>query len=364
MAIEGFENFAHGTIDDIVIPDEAAPAAAGSDTFEGSEDGADGTGAGEETEIKTKFNPDFDKREDDIIEGVKDQVGAPGDEETVYTGLAGILKDQGFFSNIEDTSTIKDSFALAKAFDEEVKSRLSDRQRELMEYMNAGIPLTKVTQIQSAIADAETITPDLVSATEGLAEKLIKAEFNIKGFSQEDADRYYDLIKSSGKEQEEAIKALSSRKTYLKDLLVKEIKSAKDAKQSEVDKKLNEAKELAKKLESTEVFGRKVTAVSIEKLKSLANTPVAYTKDGEPLNAVMKYKEDNPVDFEHKLLYLYTITNGFKDLSAFDRSAESRLSNELRDSVGRMSSGTGIEHRTVTDRAGVKIDMNTVDDII
>jgi hypothetical protein len=355
-------------IDDIIIPDEPINPPAnepGEDTL-GTGDDFDVDDSGAEGKQATGFNPDFGSASDDDLldEKKPDAPLGPDDAVEVFTGLASILKDKGFFAHMEDVSTIKDEESLANAFDEEVRSRLTDRQRELMEYMNAGVPLTKITQIQNAIQETEAITPEVLKATEGLSEKLIKADLKFRGYADADAERLYGMIKSSGQEDIEAINTLNARKVNLKGLLSQEIQAAKDAATQENQKKINEAKELEKKLESTEVFGRKVSSVSIEKLKVLANTPVAYTQNGEPLNAVMKYKLDNPVDFEHKLLYLFSATNGFKDLSSFDRSAETRVSRSMRDAVSRLSTGTGIAHRSPADRTGVRINMEQIDDIV
>jgi hypothetical protein len=102
----------------------------------------------------------------------------------------------------------------------------------------------------------------------------------------------------------------------------------------------------------------------VTKLQQLAATPVAYTEGGVPMNALMKFKMDNPIDFEHKLLYLFSATNGFTNLNSFDRSAESRLSNTMKNAVKTMSSSEDVSSNRVVAKKGTVINVDDIDDII
>ena len=66
--------------------------------------------------------------------------------------------------------------------------------------------------------------------------------------------------------------------------------------------KADQAKNLAKSIEAGEILGKKISPRTAEMLKSTLNTVVAkHPATGEPLNAYMKYKLENPVDFEKNL---------------------------------------------------------------
>jgi len=78
----------------------------------------------------------------------------------------------------------------------------------------------------------------------------------------------------------------------------------------------------------------------------------------------MEYKEKNPVDFEFKLAYLFQATGGFKDLTVFDRSAESRISAQFKDAVTTISSNTDITSRNLSRKNPSVVDIESIDDIV
>lgn len=317
----------------------------------------------EEEEDDAGINIDkFDPRTGDLIEKEKPEL--IDDEAEVYSSVANILKKQGFFAELEDIKTIKSAEELAAAFDKEVQARLTDRQKELLEYQNQGVPVTKVTKLQTALEEAKSIDVGVIQENPDLAKNLILSDLTYKGIDEATANKLYAMLEANNEVTTEAVKALEARKVNLSSMIDKEITEAKTLKQAELDRQKTEAEALEKQLSATEIFNRKVTPTTIEKIKKLAGTPVAYTKNGDPLNAVMKYRLDNPIDFEHKLLYLFAVTNGFENLNSFDRSAESRVSNTLRSAVTRMSAGQPITSNRVNSKSGTTINIDDIDDII
>jgi hypothetical protein len=304
---------------------------------------------------------EFDPRTGDLIDPAKPVVD---EEAEVYTGIATILKGQGFFKDVEDLSTIKDPSLLASALDNEVKSRLTDRQKEIMEYMNQGVPIQQVSKLQTALSEAEGITAEMLATDTVLGKNLIISDLVHKGIDETQAEKFYGMMVSSGEDKEEAIRALATRKSNLTGMIDKEVTTAKATTDAKVAKAKASAVELETKLGSTEIFGRKIASTTADRIKVLAGTPVAYTESGEPLNAVMKYRMDNPIDFEHKLLYLFSATNGFTNLNSFDRSAESRLSNTMKNAVKTMSSSEDVSSNRVVAKKGTVINVDDIDDII
>ena len=306
---------------------------------------------------------EFDPRTGDLIDPDNPST-TTDDEAEVYTGLVAILKRQGFFKDVEDLSTIKDPSLLASALDNEVKSRLTDRQKEIMEYMNQGVPIQQVSKLQTALTEAEGITAEMLATDTVLGKNLIISDLVHKGIDETQAEKFYGMMVSSGEDKEEAIRALATRKSNLTGMIDKEVTTAKTTADAKVAKAKASAVELETKLGSTEIFGRKIASTTADRIKALAGTPVAYTKSGEPLNAVMKYRMDNPIDFEHKLLYLFSATNGFTNLNSFDRSAESRLSNTMKNAVKTMSSSEDVSSNRVVAKKGTVINVDDIDDII
>lgn len=358
--------------DDVIIPDETDTPAAG-------EPPAGTPPAGTEPPAGTP-KPNFDGRTGDLVDAdgnpIVDPDTPPGGDETppdpnespeevIFSEVANLLKGKGFFAGVEKIEDIKSPDLLASALDEEVKARLTDRQKEIMEYMNNGVPVQQVSKYKTALDEANTVTPQMLQENIEMAKTLVVADLTYKKVDPETVQSIVTMMETNGTLVPEATKALTSRRETLQGLITSEVNTAKQAKKAEQDLVQARALELDKKLNSTEVFKRKISQATIDKVKKLASTPVGYTAKGEPLNAVMQYRQDNPIDFEHKLNYLFAVTNGFESLDAFDRSAESRVSSRMRSAVQRMSASPDISNNNKTvDKTGTVIDMDTIDDVI
>lgn len=308
---------------------------------------------------KPAFTP---AKDDDPLQDVADDDIQNVEMETeVYTGLGTILEDSGVFGKGETPITSKED--LTARMEQEVASRVSDKNKKIEEYMTAGVAYETVNRIQSAIDEAEAITEQHLESNEGLVQSLIISGLVNKGISEEDAAGYYNMFKENGKHIQEANKALIERKQTLSSMFNSEIKKAADAKIALKEEKKKEAENLVKSLESGEILGRKITSPVVDRLKRTLNTVVGYTDKGEPLNAYMKYKLENPVEFERNILYLYTLTDGFKDLKALDRNAETRVSRKLKNAVVSLSASKSFADQSSTLNK-TKIDIDTIDDIV
>ena len=329
--------------------------------------------------------PTFGAATDDLLDGGEpkptgdpepkpDPKGDGGDEEdnepdpdaspdeVFYSGVVDILKKKDFFQQ-DDLGEIKNDTDLATALDKEIEARLSDRYKELDALAKTGAPVDVVVKLQSGLAQLGQIDENVIQESPDIAQQLIVEDFVNKGFSQEDAVKYFGLIDQAGNSTEEAMKALVSRKNQF-------TKAISDVKTKAIDKKkaeeaivAKEAADLSKAFEANEILGRTVGPSTREKLKKLVNTPVGYTKEGQPLNELMKFKTDNPVEFEQKLSYLFLVTNGFKDLKSFDRSAETRVSRGMKEAVNVLSTDGGPVARASSSGKNV-IDLDSIDDIV
>lgn len=361
-------------IEDVITDFPATPAEEGTTPpGEGTEVPATGTaepGAGvdpepeEPTAPTTTFDP---PSSDDLTgEGTEGtEGGTPTDDDDVtefYSGVSGILKDNDFFKS--EVGEIKSEADFTAAMEAEVNSRLSEKQKEILELQGQGVSIPAITRLNQGLNTLNNIDEGQLKDSEDLRKNLIVADFTEKGFSEEDAHKYYGMIKKSGTDIEEAAKALEVRKGTFVQAIAKVKSDAVADKKNQQDRASKQLSDLATAMQSTSVLGRTVGASTIAKLEGLVSTPVGHTQSGEPMNAVMKFRHDNPVDFEHKLTYLFLVTNGFKDLKSFDRSAETRVSSRMRGAVNKLSS-SGHVPGSRSDVTTVKtIDMNTIDDVI
>lgn len=335
---------------------------------------------------KTKSKPAFAPRVDDLADNIvkkddkddvedvdepKDDTDTDDVEENkteiaeFYSGLTGVLRNKGILNIPEDT-VIEDEEGFLNTFEENITARIDARTKKVEEYMRAGVPYTVVSKIEGSLAKAEAITEEELKINSELAKSLIISEFTGRGFGEEQAAKYFEMMEKAGPDNviAEASKSLELRKANLQNMLAEEVKKAKKAKEDNKKIELELAENLLKSIEKPEIFGRKVAPATQAKLSKALNTVVGYDEDGEPLNALMKFKLENPVDFEHKLLYLFTVTNGFENLTAFDRSAETRVSKSFKNAVNVISSGKSFADDTSSPSQKTKIDMDSIDDIV
>lgn len=283
------------------------------------------------------------------------------EDEQFFAGVGSILKDKGIF---DDTVEIKSDEDIAKAIQAKIDSSIDQRYKAVEEYMNIGADFGVINKIQSAINEVSSVTIDQLKSDPESSKNLLMSEFRDKGYSEESAERYYKAVAESDEYEQELSMALDRRKTSLEALLGAEKQKAQQLKDDALKEEQDRINDLLTKVESKEVFGYKLADSTVEKIKNTLNTVVGHTPEGEPLNALMKFKLDNPVDFEHKLLYLFTMTKGFKDLKAFERKATSKITKEFRSSVSNISSGKSFAQNTNSSKPNTVIDMNQVDDIV
>jgi hypothetical protein len=74
--------------------------------------------------------------------------------------------------------------------------------------------------------------------------------------------------------------------------------------------------------------------------------------EGVAINALVKDRMTDPIDFEKRLYAAYVITNGFKDLGRLQKAAESNAAKNLRQAVEssgviRTGSGAGMTNNTL-----------------
>lgn len=309
---------------------------------------------------KDPDDPEFTSRTDDLVDAEGNPI-VQGDDMEFYNGLGGILESRGLLQVGDKPINSEEDFV--ERYEAELNSRLGERTKAIEEYMNAGVSYSTISKIETAIADTNSITEEHIRGNEELAKNLIVTEFQNRGFDQETAARYYDMFKDSDKYIDEAMNALQLRKANLQSMKTGELERAQKARTDSLEEQDNNDKALVKSIEDGEILKRKITKSTQDKLKKVLTTVVGYTPGGEPLNAIMKYKLENPVNFEKNLLYLYTVTDGFSNLGVFDRSAESRISNKFRNSITNISSGKSFTEKSSTPNR-TTIDIDTIDDIV
>jgi len=309
---------------------------------------------------------------EDATEGLtgSERVGGPtdgkkSDEESsppLYRSLATVLKEQGVFSSVDESSLekVKDVASLIDVIKKQIETQelsdLSEQQRTVLADMRAGVTTTTASKFKTQMDQLDRVTDEIIQSDQQARFDLIYQDMIAKGFGKEKAER---LAKRSFDLKEDLVDAKEARES-LKGLVkdryerVKQDELAK-AKEEEAKIEANKNKLRDNILKTPRIMNSPEMSESLRKeIYESINTIVSTDpKTGKAENALMKYQREEPLEFSHKLYYLYKVTNGFKDLDYFGRAKTTNSVKQLETALRQSSHISGGGDPNYTD------DMNT-----
>lgn len=282
--------------------------------------------------------------EDEGPEGVGANDGEGNNDDSSqpdpYSSFAKVLAEVGVLPSLDlSKDKIQSAEDLIEAVKREIEvakyANLNDKQKAYLKALENGIPEQEFTQVQSGIDMLEKISAEEIKENAELRKQLILADFQAKGIPQEKALKLTERSIAIGEDESDALDALESLKAVQKQELEKTI-AAKEAerlaKQEEEKQQLLKFKQNI--MDTKEIIpGVKINNKVAEKVFEQAVKPVHQLPDGRMVNAVVKAKMDNPIDFETKLNYLFYVTKGFTDFSKIATSQKTKATQELDDLV-------------------------------
>jgi hypothetical protein len=291
----------------------------------------------EETVEETKENTEEETPEE--VGETDDDEETPDDEgessQNLYSTLASTLVEEGVLPSLDSNSKIETVDDLIDAFRNEIKvneySGLNETQKEYLTALENGIPEEVVKQHFNTQAQLGNITEDEIKENEELRQQLIVQDFMIKGYNEEKAKKLAQRSIDIGEDVTDALDALDGIKVFEKTQYqkqskeqekIKAQKEAEDKKQIETFKKnVFDTKEI--------IPGVQISTQVAQKVYDQAMKPVATLENGQQVNALMKARMENPVDFETKLNYLFYVTKGFTDFSKIQKSQKRKAVESL-----------------------------------
>ena len=251
----------------------------------------------------------------------------------LYNSLAATLKEQGLLSTT-DESSINDAEELAKAFKKEIKQSeyadLNEGQREFLDAIREGVPLERFQEHKNDETNLAQITIEDITNDEELRRRIIYQDLVNQGLAEESALKFTERSVSNGTDIEDAESALPKIKEH-NNLKYEQEKEATKADVIANQKKVEEEKQALKDaiMSPKNIFeGYNATENFKDTVFKDMNTVIGYTEEGTPENKLMKYRRENPVDFDAKLYYLFTLTNEFQNVQRFqENSTSSAVSN-------------------------------------
>ena len=340
----------------------------------------------EETEETTSNNPDENIKEkkettevvdvDSLFTDAPESVGSGDDnkekEDTsskegtspnFYSSIAKTFVEDGVFQDLNEDalSKVNDAESFIDLMEQQIQSKLDEKQQRIDQALNAGIEPTQVQRFENNIKILDSITDDAISEEgekgENLRKNIIYEDYIQKGFSKERAIKAVERSIAAGTDIEDAKESLQSCKDQVNKAYNNAVKEAEEAKANE-EKELKEQAEALKKsiLSDKKPFGElELDKNTRQRVFDAISKPVFTDPDtGERLTAIQKFEADNHNDFMKYVGLTYVLTDGFKSLDGLVKGKvkkeigkglkelEHTLNNTARNSDGTLKFTSGV----------------------
>ena len=281
-----------------------------------------------------------------------------------YSSIAKALTEEGIFPDLDEEtiSEVKTPEDFRDLVEKQIQAGLDERQKRIDDALNAGVEPTEVKKYEGAISYLDGITEeDLTDESEKgetLRKNLIYQDFVNRGYSKERASKEVQKSLKGGTDIEDAKEALESNKEFFQEQYDNLVKEAQ--KQEEAAKK--ERRQQAEALKTSILTDKKVFGeIDVDKktrqriYENIAKPIFKDPETGEPMTAIQKYERENSTDFLKYVGFLFTMTDGFKNLDGLVKSKvrkevkkgmrelESKLSGTMRTSDGNLRFANGAE---------------------
>lgn len=293
----------------------------------------------------------------------EDTSSKEGTSPNFYSSIAKTFAEDGVFQNLneEALSKVSDAESFLDLVEQQIQSKLDEKQKRIDQALNAGIEPTQVQRYENNMKILNSITEDSISEEgekgENLRKNIIYEDYIQKGFSKERAIKAVERSIAAGTDIEDAKEALQSCKDQVNKAYNEAIKEAEEEKANE-ERELKEQAEALKKsiLSDKKPFGDlELDKNTRQRVFDAISKPVFTDPEtGERLTAIQKYEADNHNDFIKYVGLTYVLTDGFKSLDGLVKGKvkkeigkslkelEHTLNNTARNSNGTLKFTSGV----------------------
>ena len=293
----------------------------------------------------------------------EDTTSKEGTSPNFYSSIAKTFAEDGVFQNLDEEalSKVNDAESFLDLVEQQVQSKLDEKQKRIDQALNAGIEPTQIQRFENNMKILNSITEDSISEEgekgENLRKNIIYEDYIQKGFSKERAIKAVERSIAAGTDIEDAKEALQSCKDQVNKAYNDAIKKAEEEKANE-EKELKEQAEALKKsiLSDKRPFGDlEIDKSTRQRVFDAISKPVFTDPEtGERLTALQKYEADNHNDFMKYVGLTYVLTDGFKSLDGLVKGKvkkevgkslkelEHTLNNTARNSNGTLKFTSGV----------------------
>lgn len=279
----------------------------------------------EEIDPNTLFVPEGVGSEENQGEG-EDTTTHQGDgsspDNNFYSSMATACVEDGIFPDLDEEflKTVKDAEGFKEALNKQMKAMLDERQRMISEALEYGVEPDDVRKYQNVLEYIDNISEEAIKeegeAGIALRKKLIYNDYLNRGFSEERAKKYTQRSFDQGTDIDDALDAKLSNKEFYSSQYENIVEQAKKQAEQEALEEKKRAESVRKTIMETEepFEGVKLDKAARQRVFETISKPVYKDKDGNMYTALQKAQHDDEEGFIRKLGYIFTLTDGFKNL--------------------------------------------------
>ena len=295
-----------------------------------------------------------------------------------YSSIAKTFAEDGVFQTLNNDalSKVNDAESFIDLMEQQIQSKLDEKQKRIDQALNAGIEPTQVQRYENNIKILDSITDEAITEEgekgENLRKNIIYEDYIQKGFSKERAIKAVERSIAAGTDIEDAKESLQSCKDQVNKAYNNALKEAEEEKANE-EKELKEQAEALKKsiLSDKKPFGElELDKNTRQRVFDAISKPIFTDPNtGERLTAIQKFEADNHNDFMKYVGLTYVLTDGFKSLDGLVkgkvkkeigkglRELEHTLNNTARNSDGTLKFTSGVSTDPESAFSGFTLDI-------
>lgn len=271
-------------------------------------------------------SPESVSSEEDIVKEQESTSSEKGASPKFYSSIAKAFADDGIFPDLneEDISKIETPEDFKSLIEAKINSELDERYQRINEALGVGVQPSAIKQYETALNYLDNITDDVIEDEsdqgEDLRKRLIYQDFINRGYTPERAQREVEKSISGGSDIEDAKEALQGNKDFYNTAYKNIIEQAKEEDKKNKEEQKKQIETLKKSILEDKKFFGDIDIDKSTRQRVLDNIMKPVHKDkntGELYTAIQQYEMENKVDFIKNLGLIFTLTNGFKDLSGF-----------------------------------------------
>lgn len=279
----------------------------------------------EEIDPNTLFVPEGVGSEENQGEGegtTTHQGDGSSPDNNFYSSMATACVEDGIFPDLDEEflKTVKDAEGFKEALNKQMKAMLDERQRMISEALEYGVEPDDVRKYQNVLEYIDNISEDAIKeegeAGIALRRRLIYNDYLNRGFSEERAKKYTQRSFDQGTDIDDALDAKLSNREFYSSQYENIVEQAKKQAEQEALEEKKRAESVRKTIMETEepFEGVKLDKATRQRVFETISKPVYKDKDGNMYTALQKAQHDDEEGFIRKLGYIFTLTDGFKNL--------------------------------------------------